>query len=667
MTTSKFHFVDLAGSERQKETNTSGQRLKEAGSIHKSLTVLGSVINSLSDGKNSHIHYRDSKLTFILKDSLGGNSRTTMIANISPSSSAYSETFSTLKFAQRAKLIKNRAFINLETKSSIATLENEIYRLKLELTNANILVAALEANLQSGVGVSNQKVFDLTATPDETNRGYDFNAEGLLKNSISLINSTGLQLQEEVEKNKELLIVMETFFGITDRKNIQMTFNRIDDSFEGCIDGFETELNESFSNRMMVEDTEDTTLQQAGDSMDRQKIENAMVFLTDMTQKLRNISKYRQMLVEKLDDLVSNEGVTLQDFKNMQAKSEQVNELVQKLEELSIELTKNKNDQSKMEGILQELRSLNESLVNSINVLEIEKESATKRFEVKVQEMKEDFNRELFDVSEKLTTEMQEAQKKASTFKSLSNELEAKLIYTESQHNKLLKQKEDSLQVNKTALHQYKEENSKLTTKTWQLEGLLEKEHSKIEQLTAEKQELLEKISDLIRSQNNLEENIDKALMEKFELQNQIHELQLNTQQRFELDTALNRIRVLESDIEREVQEKCRIQDELEALQESYYSILDELANIQKSNRRTIDLCDDLPKSPKKSHQEKTSIYKNPKKLISDIQNMLDSESSENARLRSEIQTLQQTIAKFKESESKMKKENQKLKESKCY
>jgi hypothetical protein len=100
--TSRFHIIDLAGSERQKYTNAIGERLKEAGMINKSLSALGNVINSLvdiSEGKNRHVHYRDSKLTFLLRDSLGGNSKTLIIANISPSVSCYGETVSTLKFA----------------------------------------------------------------------------------------------------------------------------------------------------------------------------------------------------------------------------------------------------------------------------------------------------------------------------------------------------------------------------------------------------------------------------------------------------------------------------------------------------------------------------------------------------------------------------------------
>jgi len=106
--TSTFHIVDLAGSERTKLTQAQGERLKEAGMINKSLSTLGKVIKCLASRKGSdHVPYRDSKLTFLLKNSLGGNSKTLMIANVSPSSAHLNETISTLEFAKRAKMIKN--------------------------------------------------------------------------------------------------------------------------------------------------------------------------------------------------------------------------------------------------------------------------------------------------------------------------------------------------------------------------------------------------------------------------------------------------------------------------------------------------------------------------------------------------------------------------------
>lgn len=138
---SKFNLIDLAGSERAKSTDAGGSRLKEAGMINKSLSALGNVINSLVEvgqGKSRHVHYRDSKLTFLLRDSLGGNSKTLMIANISPASDSFGETLSTLKFAQRAKLIKNKAIINEDSSGTVAILKDEIKRLKLEITKIKV-------------------------------------------------------------------------------------------------------------------------------------------------------------------------------------------------------------------------------------------------------------------------------------------------------------------------------------------------------------------------------------------------------------------------------------------------------------------------------------------------------------------------------------------------
>ncbi|XP_074644240.1 kinesin-like protein KIF15 [Tubulanus polymorphus] len=138
---SRLHLVDLAGSERQKDTNTAGQRLKEAGSINKSLSVLGHVIMSLVDiaqGKDRYVPYRDSKLSFLLRDSLGGNAMTCIIACIHPSSRCFGETLSTLHFARRAKMIKNKAIINEDTQGNIAHLQNEIRRLKEQIAQMNM-------------------------------------------------------------------------------------------------------------------------------------------------------------------------------------------------------------------------------------------------------------------------------------------------------------------------------------------------------------------------------------------------------------------------------------------------------------------------------------------------------------------------------------------------
>ena len=137
LTQGKLHLVDLAGSERQSKTGATGDRLKEASKINLSLSTLGNVISALVDSKTSHIPYRNSKLTRLLQDSLGGNSKTLMIANIGPANYNYDETLSTLRYANRAKNIKNVARINEDPKDTLMRkLQEEIEALKKELETA---------------------------------------------------------------------------------------------------------------------------------------------------------------------------------------------------------------------------------------------------------------------------------------------------------------------------------------------------------------------------------------------------------------------------------------------------------------------------------------------------------------------------------------------------
>lgn len=134
--TAKFHFVDLAGSERLKRTGATGDRAKEGISINSGLLALGNVISALGDKtkRASHVPYRDSKLTRLLQDSLGGNSRTLMIACISPSDRDFVETLNTLRYANRAKNIKNRVVANQDKSSqTINALRKQLQQLQLEL------------------------------------------------------------------------------------------------------------------------------------------------------------------------------------------------------------------------------------------------------------------------------------------------------------------------------------------------------------------------------------------------------------------------------------------------------------------------------------------------------------------------------------------------------
>lgn len=158
-TVSKIHLVDLAGSERANATGATGERLKEGAHINKSLVTLGSVISALAEQstsssssmsphsnqkKRAYIPYRDSVLTWLLKDSLGGNSKTIMIAAISPADCNFSETLSTLRYANRAKNIINKPTINEDPNVKlIRELREEIMKLKGMLTSGDGLDESL--------------------------------------------------------------------------------------------------------------------------------------------------------------------------------------------------------------------------------------------------------------------------------------------------------------------------------------------------------------------------------------------------------------------------------------------------------------------------------------------------------------------------------------------
>ena len=145
----KLNLVDLAGSERQSKTQATGIRLKEATKINMSLSALGNVISALVDARQQHIPYRDSKLTRLLQDSLGGNTKTVMIAAISPADYNLDETLSTLRYASRAKSIKNKPRVNEDPKDALLKqYEDEIKRLKamLEAGGPNAAAALQNVN-----------------------------------------------------------------------------------------------------------------------------------------------------------------------------------------------------------------------------------------------------------------------------------------------------------------------------------------------------------------------------------------------------------------------------------------------------------------------------------------------------------------------------------------
>merc|ERR1719495_1416442 len=194
-TESKIHLVDLAGSERANATGASGQRLKEGAHINKSLVTLGSVISALAEAGSkvasskpsgkAFIPYRDSVLTWLLKDSLGGNSKTIMIATISPADVNHNETLSTLRYANRAKNIINKPTVNEDANVKlIRELREEIHRMRAVMAGDPAMLAAVQEQL----AVKEAKEQRLTEEWSETAKILqEHNALGLKRTGLGVV------------------------------------------------------------------------------------------------------------------------------------------------------------------------------------------------------------------------------------------------------------------------------------------------------------------------------------------------------------------------------------------------------------------------------------------------------------------------------------------------
>uniref|UniRef100_A0A671L8F1 Kinesin-like protein KIF13B n=1 Tax=Sinocyclocheilus anshuiensis TaxID=1608454 RepID=A0A671L8F1_9TELE len=200
---SKLSLVDLAGSERAAKTGAAGERLKEGSNINKSLTTLGLVISALADqgagkNKNKFVPYRDSVLTWLLKDSLGGNSRTAMVATVSPAADNYDETLSTLRYADRAKSIVNHAVVNEDPNARIIReLREEVEKLRDQLTQAESMKAP---ELKDRLEESEKLIQEMMVTWEEKLRKTEEIAQERQKQLESLgisLQSSGIKVGED--------------------------------------------------------------------------------------------------------------------------------------------------------------------------------------------------------------------------------------------------------------------------------------------------------------------------------------------------------------------------------------------------------------------------------------------------------------------------------------
>ncbi|XP_010270694.1 PREDICTED: kinesin-like protein KIN-4A isoform X2 [Nelumbo nucifera] len=350
----KLHLVDLAGSERAKRTGSDGLRFKEGVHINKGLLALGNVISALGDEKKRkegmHVPYRDSKLTRLLQDSLGGNSRTVMIACISPADINAEETLNTLKYANRARNIQNKPIVNRDPISS----EMQRMRQQLEYLQAELLCARGGGASSDEVQALKERVAWLESTNEDLCRElhvyrsrcalveqcegdiqdgntcfvrYDGLKRGLQNMESSdyqMVETTACEnskeIDEEVAKEWEHTLLQNTMDKELNELNKRLEQK---ESEMKMFEGFDTAtLKQHFSKKIMELEDEKRTVQQERDRL-LAEVESLAATSDGQTQKMQDIHAQKLKALEaQISDLKKKQESQVQILKQKQRSDE---------------------------------------------------------------------------------------------------------------------------------------------------------------------------------------------------------------------------------------------------------------------------------------------------------------------------------------------------------
>lgn len=307
----RLNLVDLAGSERVAKTGAEGVGFQEGVNINYELMVLGNCIAALTAKGNTHVPYRDSKLTMLLRDSLGGNARTMMIAALGPADYNFSETMSTLRYAERAKKIENKPKVNMDPKDAL------LLKLKEEL-----------AELEQKVNQKNQ----LNAEMGASEEAIEAMEQNLNEQRAELANAANMAAKERDELNKK---VEET------RKDIERERNKRE-QYQNKLKELEEVLSKSDKSDLLAKTVRnEAALKQAKEKL-RQREEKARKLQAEMEER----RKKREAVAAQLSSLEENVGniraiydKELAEYKNLRVMLPEINKTIQEdREELATNL-----------------------------------------------------------------------------------------------------------------------------------------------------------------------------------------------------------------------------------------------------------------------------------------------------------------------------------------
>ena len=454
--TGKLYLVDLAGSERMAKTGATGKTLEEGKIINKSLTILGIVINRLTDGKSNYIPYRDSKLTRVLQESLGGNSKTCLIITCSPSVFNESETLSTLRFGERAKKIRNKAKINKEF--TVMELQRIIDGLKEKLKNANERIVQLEKFIKNNglvVPMSDYKVDDEEKKDeDELNSNLDVN------NIIKIDEEEEKLINENKDKfDDDIKNINENLINVINEMQEKNFSSKKDDLIQNLI---------NIKKKIELKDIEN-----------QKKIK-------DLKEELENVTKLKDKLQLKFISEENNNP-----FKNLNEFHENYFEFVEKIEKKAI----NKKDKELI-TICNEFKN---QYLAQINIEENKfenKEIQTETYQTEIDLIKEKYENEKRILFKTLDEKNENYLEMENKFTDLKEKYQNIVVEINDDQKKLIEKNnilQDNLKQLKNKLIFSQTQKSMIETKYEQINKLLIDRNKKIEQLEKEKTEIIEK------------------------------------------------------------------------------------------------------------------------------------------------------------------------------
>jgi len=574
--TAKFHFVDLAGSERIKKTGASGNVMREGININRGLLVLGNVISALTDttSKTIHVPYRESKLTRILQDSLGGNSLTGMIACVSPAESNYEESLNTIKYANRARNIQNTPHINRDPQTAlISQLKQQIFELQNENNSLKQILSKSDIKWEDRKTPPSSR---LSISPMIGKNAVDLEQEDLRNLKIRLIQIEKLnkkQQSEAMNKQKSLNELEISLYTITKERDLLRLYN--EKYREGKIDCLNSGIEfEDLQNKQSILESYKSELEKMKQEIQKKEeftrelqIEYEHLLISSrkdqdlLLEKIRLLSLYKKH-IEKLES-----QKMILDSKDQEKSSQEIDRSIQEA------INEEDEEWMEMEKELVLIRNSAENELNCMSGTLKEKEELLKN----ITENNLELERDLLDVMKN------QYHQKISNLEGELNILIGEVKKIEGQRDKAL------LQLNHTS-NKESEDKNKATVQNFK---------SKITQL----ENLLKDFRKKEKEQQNMQRLVQNQQSKIQELANEIktikqQKLQLNRKYREELDK-LEKFKQLRNkekqdwkkkEVEKE-QQISKLKTEKEKLNVLMRKKDEEIVNNKKSQELFRNLC----------------------------------------------------------------------------